>query len=1100
MNNSHFLYLLGVLVINVTWRGKTYVGTLLDSTRHVNQWAPPRYVLYYLLYFLLYTLMSYIMSYDTLANSDLYVVNVGTKNGLPVVLKSNEFLCRYSDSPTSEMESRSTKRGSKRGGRGSGTPVETETTRKNLRSNSKSKTSRTGGSANSSLNSPAKRKGRGSDEDEKSGDGKRKRTDSSRNSPDDDEDSEKDTKGGNDSDSATSSIKGKDDKDDYDMMPKDEEEKRYIPPPPLPYALQCPKPSCKKRYRQHNGLRFHVSHAHPELLDEVGNIRDTSEIERMEKEAKERLNAKDPAAAATAAAAGEANGNNSEASDSSNSGSSSKTATPVPSEAVPVSSSSSSATTASEAAAAVAAISVPLPPSSLKGPPLDAKPIPVTAIEGGMLSNARPPPPVLQTTALPLVSRPPGLVPQAHVKPIRPPVNARPIVPATGPQIMPGGGSLGPSAINLKPIQPRPTIMASPIPTLDLDDLKKAKKPKKSSGSPGNSPPRVGLNGNSPKMPHSISNIKDNQNSNVDPPAKSPAYSDISDDEMSDRNKKSNAALIAAAAHAAAMASPGSQQQPRPSPISTGLTTPNAPTGGGPSGSGPAPPPPSSAPPGPFAGIPHFGLPPQASLPTIPVSPAQQQQQPQPAHMSQPAAMHREKEKKDMVTGPLPGTIEYEKMLLAYGFPPFPYPIPSGMDPAMHLHMLTTDPVYKAKYEKDRAEKEKAFKEQIDRDNREKDRKAGVKLPEEREAEALQAQALQNKKSMISVKPEFRTDLMKKEQVHQHQPPVNVKPQPPSDTSMPAPASAPPPPPPVSASKKEDEGIKATMETRGPPPATPTSFASLMHPGMMGAMRPPFGYDPNMLAAAQATGMPPHLLASLYGQAAGNPYAGMHGLRSPFPPSAASAADDPGRLAALQMQALSQLAGIGGSPSSKSGTSALDELQRQAMSYYAASIGASSGAAGQTVTSSSSSSPSSHKIHELQERALKSPVTNRGSANASPNVSIIGSKSSGGIHSSPLTTMAGSTTPKPSMASSHSSSDLLSHKRTPSPSSRTTPTGSRSRSPPPLRHVHTHTHTHFGLGGYPLVPGGLPGLPGVTGPPAAHTPFPPSGFGSEYIA
>ncbi len=32
----------GVLVINVTWRGKTYVGTLLDSTRHVNQWAPPR--------------------------------------------------------------------------------------------------------------------------------------------------------------------------------------------------------------------------------------------------------------------------------------------------------------------------------------------------------------------------------------------------------------------------------------------------------------------------------------------------------------------------------------------------------------------------------------------------------------------------------------------------------------------------------------------------------------------------------------------------------------------------------------------------------------------------------------------------------------------------------------------------------------------------------------------------------------------------------------------------------------------------------------------------------------------------------------------------
>lgn len=30
----------GVLVVNVTWRGKTYVGTLLDCTKH--DWAPPR--------------------------------------------------------------------------------------------------------------------------------------------------------------------------------------------------------------------------------------------------------------------------------------------------------------------------------------------------------------------------------------------------------------------------------------------------------------------------------------------------------------------------------------------------------------------------------------------------------------------------------------------------------------------------------------------------------------------------------------------------------------------------------------------------------------------------------------------------------------------------------------------------------------------------------------------------------------------------------------------------------------------------------------------------------------------------------------------------
>lgn len=30
----------GVLVVNVTWRGKTYVGTLIDCTKH--DWAPPR--------------------------------------------------------------------------------------------------------------------------------------------------------------------------------------------------------------------------------------------------------------------------------------------------------------------------------------------------------------------------------------------------------------------------------------------------------------------------------------------------------------------------------------------------------------------------------------------------------------------------------------------------------------------------------------------------------------------------------------------------------------------------------------------------------------------------------------------------------------------------------------------------------------------------------------------------------------------------------------------------------------------------------------------------------------------------------------------------
>ena len=199
-------------------------------------------------------------------------------------------------------------------------------------------------------------------------------------------------------------------------------------------------------------------------------------------------------------------------------------------------------------------------------------------------------------------------------------------------------------------------------------------------------------------------------------------------------------------------------------------------------------------------------------------------------------------------------------MLLAYGFPPFPYPIPPGVDPAIHVHMIATDPTYKARYDKDRAEKEKAFKDQIDRDNREKDRRAGVKIPSESPAGA----ASPSPKHTISVKHEFRET--KKE----------LKQEPP----------APPP-----AKKVEEEGIKPTMETRGPPPATTPSLSGtkitmimcsvivyilfvclgLLHPALLGR---PFGpYDPAALA-----GLNPQILASLYAAGAAGAAAGPYGV------------------------------------------------------------------------------------------------------------------------------------------------------------------------------------------------------------------------------
>lgn len=74
----------GVLVVNVTWRGKTYVGTLIDCTKH--DWAPPRYV-----------------SEEIGLASCCFLLNVLI------------FFFRFCDSPTEEFDSRTPKGRGKRG-------------------------------------------------------------------------------------------------------------------------------------------------------------------------------------------------------------------------------------------------------------------------------------------------------------------------------------------------------------------------------------------------------------------------------------------------------------------------------------------------------------------------------------------------------------------------------------------------------------------------------------------------------------------------------------------------------------------------------------------------------------------------------------------------------------------------------------------------------------------------------------------------------------------------------------------------------------------------------------------------------------------------
>ncbi|XP_049818214.1 zinc finger protein 609-like isoform X5 [Aethina tumida] len=188
----------------------------------------------------------------------------------------------------------------------------------------------------------------------------------------------------------------------------------------------------------------------------------------------------------------------------------------------------------------------------------------------------------------------------------------------------------------------------------------------------------------------------------------------------------------------------------------------------------------------------------------------------------------------------------------------------------------------------------------------------------------------------------------------------------------------------------KQEGVKPTMETQGPPPP-PTSQYAYIHPGYM--QSPYHGaipFDPN------------HMYRGIM---VPGPYSNSPYLHPQIPRY--HAPEDLSR--------------------AQPGPKALDVLQHHAQ-YY-----------------------SSHKIHELQERAIKSPTPKTSVASSSPSTNTGGAPP--GQPPAPMnvppTSQAANTTP-------------ASGKQTPGD-------GKDSRSPPPQRHVHTHHHTHVGLG-YPMYP------------------------------
>ena len=380
---------------------------------------------------------------------------------------------------------------------------------------------------------------------------------------------------------------------------------------------------------------------------------------------------------------------------------------------------------------------------------------------------------------------------------------------------------------------------------------------------------------------------------------------------------------------------------------------------------------------------------------------------------------------------PQPGTPEYHKYLAANGFPPFPYPYPVGMDPNYHIQLLKTDPGYKAKWEKDRADRERAFKEQLDKDQgkfsglslMKEDRLQNIRKPDSNRPEDLRKREPSGDSrprsraspmiNTISVKPEFREKEEVKKEV------------------------------------KSEEGVKPTMETRGPPPG-PQTFG-YMHPSLI---RPPYTmsmgpgvpspFDP-IFAGAGMSHLSPYGLPPMGGP---SNYLSPAHLSSIRPPGAPFSFADPMMRAPFPLGAADELAraAAAGGPPGISGTKALDLLQQHASQYYA-----------------------NQKLAELQERALKSPSSSLSSHSPMSSGSV-------GHLTKPITTMAGKDSPTLTLS------------------------GDKAKSPPPLRHVHTHTHTHIGLG-YPLLPpGSLPPVPGGIPPgpalPPGALPPPPVGVSS----
>ncbi|XP_029008286.1 zinc finger protein 609a [Betta splendens] len=201
----------GMLVVNVTWRNKTYVGTLLDCTRH--DWAPPR----------------------------------------------------FCESPTSDVEMRSGRGRGKRMRPSGNTPINDNSNSSDNKGSGSSKTR--GAAANSKGRRGSQTAGGVEDVKASPSSAKRKTKPASDMEP---TSSSEDTKASkrmrtNSTGTATPLPGGK-----PEPLPPPQVDRTC----PSPILIDCPHPNCNKKYKHINGLKYHQAHAHNDedvRLDQDGD-------------------------------------------------------------------------------------------------------------------------------------------------------------------------------------------------------------------------------------------------------------------------------------------------------------------------------------------------------------------------------------------------------------------------------------------------------------------------------------------------------------------------------------------------------------------------------------------------------------------------------------------------------------------------------------------------------------------------------------------------------------------------------------------------------------------------------------------------------------